>query len=714
MKLKYYIHRFNKYPLHILFIKILNKLLTEYNNNLESLIAKFSQIQMSNEKLLKATLFDDIDSLINLNENEKRSEFFLFPEKLSGIKEINPDIIDKTVSDADKICSHIFNLLGSGDVYLGEKLDWHSDFKIGWRWKTNYYKKIRPSDFTPKSDIKVPWELSRCQHFITLGKAYQYTRNEKYSREFTDQVNDWINSNPPKFGVNWVCAMDVAIRAVNWIWGFFFFKQSSALTNEFVVNFFKSMLIHGRHIMSNLEKTEISGNHYISNLVGLVYIGIMFPEFKESKQWREFGVNELINEMDRQVFNDGVDYENSTCYHRLVTELFISATLLCLMNRSMFSDGFAGQKIDSEFFPFPDWYMKKLEKMFEFIMYYTKPDGMAPQIGDNDNGRLHILSNYGSWNILDHRYLLAIGAELFGRKDFAYIADNQSEEAFWLNKNNQPSNTNAIPIYLTSKAFIDSGFYIMRNNNLYMLIDCLTNRQNSPSGHKHNSRLSFELFAYDKTFIIDPGTYVYNADAEWRNIFRSTPYHNTTVINGKEQNEFNAYELFSLRTNACVKINKWEITKDFDFLDAQHDGYEHLNQSAIHRRQIFFDKIDGYWLIKDLVYGLDVTNESYFHFAPMDIISDDYYSMSIRSVNTEGANIILVPVDTKGIEFSIENGWVSYSYGAKVNASIVKYTWSAKSDSHFTTILYPYIGNRPDYDKINSVIDKLPYIHIDL
>ena len=47
-----------------------------------------------------------------------------------------------------------------------------------------------------------------------------------------------------------MCAMDVAIRAVNWLWGFYFFAGSAALTDEFRLTFAGSLLAHGRHIMA--------------------------------------------------------------------------------------------------------------------------------------------------------------------------------------------------------------------------------------------------------------------------------------------------------------------------------------------------------------------------------------------------------------------------------------------------------------------------------
>jgi len=54
------------------------------------------------------------------------------------------------------------------------------------------------------------------------------------------------------------------------------------------------------------------------------------------------------------------------------------------------------------------------------------------RFGDNDDGRLHILSNCGNWNRLDHRYLLSIGAVLFKRSDFKQASGGFHEEAFWL------------------------------------------------------------------------------------------------------------------------------------------------------------------------------------------------------------------------------------------------------------------------------------------
>lgn len=114
---------------------------------------------------------------------------------------------------------------------------------------------------------------------------------------------------------------------------------------------------------------------------------------------------------------------------------------------------------------------------------------------------------------------------------------------------------------------------MMRHKDLYMIIDCVPADPKAPSGHKHNSRLSFELFDFDKSFIIDPGAYIYTADKEMRNLFRSTNYHNTVVVDGEEQNRFDEDELFTMGLDAIVTVNKWLVTENYDFLDTEHNGY---------------------------------------------------------------------------------------------------------------------------------------------
>jgi uncharacterized heparinase superfamily protein len=238
-----------------------------------------------------------------------------------------------------------------------------------------------------------------------------------------------------------------------------------------------------------------------------------------------------------------------------------------------------------------------------------------------------------------------------------------------------------------------------------MIIDCVPADPKSPSGHKHNSRMSFELFAYDKSFIIDPGAYIYTADKEMRNLFRSTKYHNTVVVDGEEQNRFDEDALFAMGFDATVKVNRWLVTENCDLLDAEHNGYSRLN--VVHRRQIYFNKEEKYWVIKDMLTGEGGYKhkfELYFHFAPMDL-KKEKDELVIETGNETGANIAIMPLETDGLKLAIENGWVSYSYGRKVEAPIVKYSKTAEVPAEFVTCIAT--GRVPSVDEVGRDMKSL-------
>jgi len=627
---------------------------------------------------------------------------------------------DEYVIDAEKIIRHDFDLLGSGKRDLSEaatdtsgagsktgsyrKINWHRDFKSGLEWEPDVLYTDIPIIRGDGSDIIVPWELSRFQHLPTLGIAYWIVGDERYAREFVDEIRDWQDNNPPLYGVNWTCPMDVAIRAVNWIWGYGFFSGSPQLDDGFLTGFLKSLYVHGKYIEANLERSSrlaplarpllqnrlgpsvttdvwrgLRTNHYVADLVGLLYIGTLFSGARAGKKWRCFAARELIKGMGEQVYPDGVDYEGSISYHRLVTELFLSATLLGVKNG----------------ISFPVSYLERLEKMVEFVMHYTKPDGMAPQIGDNDDGRLHVLEGYGRQNPADHRHILSVGAALLERSDLADAAGGFDAEAFWLvGEKRKPGRGKAGDPndHLSSRGFPSGGYYVMRSHNLYMIVDCIPADPRAPSGHKHNSRLSCELYAYDKSFIVDPGAYIYTADKEMRNIFRSTAYHNTVVVDGDEQNRFDEDDLFSLGMDAAVRVNKWEAGADNDILDAEHYGYRRLEHPVTHRRQILFCKQGGYWVVKDTLTGEGVHQlDLYFHLCPGEVEPAGDHPLAVKT-KTEGANLAIIPLETEGLGMEIEEGWVSYRYGVKERAPVVRYSKHSEAPTSFCSVLCPYVG----------------------
>jgi len=590
-----------------------------------------------------------------------------------------PDIVIQKnkkdiISLADNYLKHNFNILGSGVVKL-ESINWHKDFKSGYIWqKGTFYKDYNQEKTPGLADVKIPRELSRCHHFLLLGQAYLLTNNEKYSKEFLTQILNWIEENPLMRSINWGCTMDVAIRAVNWIWALGMFVDSNLLTESVLKKIVISLYEHGFFIYRNPEKVHVNNhNHYISDIVGQIYLGILFKDLQEPKRWLNIGIKELFREMRLQILPSGPSYERSISYIRLVTELFTSAIVLLKNN---------GYEI-----PLDIWF--RLEKMHEFIMYYTKPDGTAPIIGDQDDGRLHPFSI--SKNI-DHRHILSVGSLLFDREDFKSHSNGYISDCYFLLGSRSKKQFDDIPnniLLLTSNRFPDAGFFIMRYNDNYLFINISgKSKYNELSGgtHTHSDLLSFELVISGKTFLIDPGSYVYTANPKERKLFRSTNMHNTVVVDGFDQNIINESILWDFERNAIPKINKWESKDNFDFFDGEHTGYLRLKDPLTHRRTIHFDKSSNNWKIIDYLIGKKKHKlEWYFHF---DINID--FTINGNNVSTncsDGNNLSMTFISDNHFLIEKETAWVSKAYGTRELANVLKITIDGYCPIQLKTII---------------------------
>jgi uncharacterized heparinase superfamily protein len=449
--------------------------------------------------------------------------------------------------------------------------------------------------------------------------------------------------------------MDSAIRAANWLFAMeFFTHNSNLLDKEFLTKVYSSLYDHGFYIRRNLQKIDsITTNHYIAGISGLLFISLYCPFFEKSKEWKEFALKALEAEIEKQIYPDGCDYEASTSYHLLVLEIIFYSLLLCER---------AGVFL-------PKSYNNKLKRMFEASLYYLKTDKMAPQIGDNDNGRYFKLSNKP---ILEHKYLLILAATYFKDKNFKLKHFEFDEEAFWVFGNkgkelydNLPSRKEPI----TSKVFPNAGWYIMRHEDTYCFISCGPNGQNGNGGHAHNDKLSFELMLDGKDIIIDPGTYVYTPYPVERNKFRSTESHNTIQFNGCEQNEIPKKNMFSLPDSVNIKYATLKETADQIRFEGE---IQYLNFT--HKRMIILDKKHSNLQITDKISTLKpVMAKLRFHLSP-DVY---YYNSSIYSKKT-GRKIASIEIN----DYKILKGEYDHSpeYGVKMKAECLLANITATKD----------------------------------
>lgn len=563
---------------------------------------------------------------------------------------------DAIVADADKSLSNVFNILGSGDVRLNP-IKWSSDFIHKYEWKKGtFYRKYNQVDLSNNADVKVPREISRCHHLLRLALAYRFTGEEKYAKTVVDHLEDWIDENPLMYSINWGCAMDVGIRAVNWIWALSLLDKYGAEAKA--INKIKiSLYQHGWFIYNNLEGNNYSynNNHYFSDIVGLLHVAMLFRKDKNAAKWLRFAQSTFFRETRLQVLLSGMTFECSTNYSRLVLEMVLTSVVYLKRNG-----------IDVP----PDIW-SRLESMFDFTMKVTMPDGTMPAVGDQDNGRV---LPWGVEELNDERYLLTVGAMLFNRSEMKIVSSGYNVyAAIFAGSRKEYEAIPETKKRIESALLRDAGFALMRRDDNYLLFNVDNQGMYRDTGttmsHTHCDWFSFVLAAKGIPFIIDPGSYVYSSDAKARNLFRSTKMHNTVVVDGENQEKMPENLLWNYKRDTHPRLISWQSDSGIDLVECEHDGYCWLGDTVTHRRKVEFDKDEALWTITDCVrIGKAHRIAAYFH---LDKDVNPTIDGNQIMLFSKGVTLLMTFESFDDIYIDVEDMPISKGYGLKENAKAV-------------------------------------------
>lgn len=498
---------------------------------------------------------------------------------------------DAKIGDADRILKRELPSVGVYHKFDGE-IDWTLD---------------------PINYKEWPFQLNRHPFWVTLGRAYWATGDEKYAREFVYQMTDWVAKNPIPATTsgnqtNTWRTIEQGIRcSTSWPESFYLFLSSPSFTDDAIVTMVKSFVEHARQLM----KYHTGGNWLTMEADGLMHVGVLFPEFKEADEWRKTAADRLFSELDHQVYPDGAQVELTTGYHQVALQNFVRAWEIARMNDV----------------PMPDGYVAKLERMYNYNLSVSMPDGTVP--GLNDGNRASI------------RTSLEQGFGYFPKRtDFEWMAT---------------SGKNGTKPALGSVALPFSGQLVMRTGwdarDRYLLMDA------GPfgHGHQHEDALSIVLYADGKYHVIDPGNYAYDS-SQWRRYVLSARGHNTVMVDGLEQNR-----RIRPRSEYVVSKplpNKWATSDQFDFASGTYDrGYGPKDEADVkHTRSIFFVKPE-YWIITDLMTPSDGSPHRYdsiFHLDADSAVVDA--AKAVRTINESGGNLSIIPLGDEGLSVSIVSG----------------------------------------------------------
>ncbi|HVZ37431.1 MAG TPA: alginate lyase family protein, partial [Polyangiaceae bacterium] len=289
---------------------------------------------------------------------------------------------------------------------------------------------------------------------------------------------------------------------------------------------------------------------------------------QDAPRWREGSLEDLEREIVLQVHPDGVDFEASSAYHRLVAELLLAASMAASAT---------GRRMSPV-------YRDRLAAMARFTAAYTKPDGTAPLWGDHDDARTLPL---GPQSIRDHRYLVGlIGLHLHDAELARLAGGSRAEAAWWFGPELAARLSEHAP-EIGSQAFPEGGVFIMRGRGDHVFIDCGPVGLAGRGGHGHNDLLSFEAVLDHVPLVTEGGCYVYTADFASRNRDRATLSHNSPRVDGEEINRFPGPEfLWTLMPDAQHELVEFSCGTEHDRFTGRHNGYARLQGSVRVERTI--------------------------------------------------------------------------------------------------------------------------------
>ena len=412
--------------------------------------------------------------------------------------------------------------LGS-PVDTGHEIHWRRDYKRGIETDLRYFRRIPYLDTRRAGDHKIVWELNRHQHLVILARAYLATGDSGKLAEIWAQLESWIAANPFHRGINWASALEVALRALSWMW--IDRLVGTNMPAGFRARWLHMLYLHGCHLANNLSFYYSPNNHLVGEALVLHALGLYFSGLPRAGHWAQLGGCVMREQMDRQIRDDGSSFEQSTYYQVYLLDMFSLHAALAS--------------------PDPE-YHRKLKQMAEFRQAMAGPSGRLPLIGDDDGG------------CLSPAYCGPTGG-----------AGNWQSQLF-------PDAGLAVMTCGDTQAVIDAGAFGALH-----------------AGHSHSDTLSMVLRSGNADILVDPGTYTYTGEPEWRDWFRSTRAHNTVCIDGRDQAVPRGP--FRWTDKPEVTILDWRTNDKRDVLEAEcrYAGF-------IHRRRVEFLKPHVFTITDDV------------------------------------------------------------------------------------------------------------------
>lgn len=576
----------------------------------------------------------------------------------AGLNAILPDIDDLNIYK-------IFNYEITDLFNLNE---WRKDLKNNITSPIKFASFIHHQQFNDVGESKYVFELSRLHHLPLLCAKAVIDQGDiiDYYAVVKSHIIDWISQNPYLKSINWVSGIEVAIRATNLIFCRELLSRFEPGQADLLDKIDKLLYLHACFLINHLSLYSSANNHLITELMGIINICGVY-RFRNSEKWFQNAFTRLLKEMERQVYKDGFNKEQSTRYHASTINSFITASLFARNN---------DVKIQKK-------YYDQIFNMIKFLNHLMNDKGVIIDIGDSDCSEL--IYPYADNKYKLYGSLMTDGFLLSGDKDFLakYTRfDFRNYLLFGdkgLDKFRQAKSSGAQKLpHLQSQFYKDSGYYVFSRNKNKLIFDVGSIGYGNLAAHGHSDLLHFTFEVDNFQYIIDSGTYQYsNKYQKWRNYFKGVKAHNTISVNQLDQ-AFSCGKMIWAKKPVVFDLNIDETETQIT-CSAAHNGFKKQGVNVLHRRSVkCLKEKDLYKIIDKLECKGEYEFSFYLHFNP-----------TLQTVKLQGDKLILINKKDKFVvlrnpyfgqavlykgDEQIPMGWYSPSYDVLIP------TWGLKLD----------------------------------
>jgi Heparinase II/III-like protein/Heparinase II/III N-terminus len=503
-------------------------------------------------------------------------------------RELAPQERAALITRAERIVAGTFDVLGIIGQSYGLPVNWHRDPIAGREAPAVHWSRVPYLDYDRVGDHKVTWELNRHQWFVMLAQAWQLTGDSRYAATADRLLREWLDLNPPKQGINWCSALELAFRVHSWIHGLRLFRGATELSPVLRADLVASAVLQVDHIVKNLSTWFSPNTHLTGEALTILSAGCAWPDLPQSVRWRTLGWRILCDELPKQVRADGVYFEQSAWYQSYTLDFY---TLGLSWARH------AGLTI-------PAGMPGRIRSAGSALRAVTRPDGTVARLGDDDGGRTLPLSpsQFGDMSESLWRAAYVLGDAslappvITGRSTLLWLEGAQAHQA--------AARFSASDGQRASALYAEGGWVTLTQRaelaerDHWLILDA------GPHGvlshaHSHADALGIDLSVHGVPLLVDPGTAAYVGEARRR--YRSTRVHNTVTVDGADSSEQGS--AFSWRTVAETRLTGFGVAAAASFVAASHDGYRRLADPVRHHRTLLrFDR--HYWLMFDTLEAL--------------------------------------------------------------------------------------------------------------